>query len=106
MGSKPKGDIVALAYLLIVACLVQVAVGIVLIFFAALLPNDYRIVFHTAQWSFALLAVLFPWIGILGAWKTLLSALLGQLLPYARVSNLNGNESGSRWGNYLINLPH
>ena len=74
--SKPKGDIVALAYLLIIACLVQVAVGIVLIFFAGLLPNDYRIVFHIAQWSFALLAVLFPWIGILGAWKTMLSALL------------------------------
>jgi len=65
-----------LAYALIIGCLVQFAVGIILIFFAIFLPNDANAVFRILQWTFALLAVTFPWIGILSAWKTILSGLI------------------------------
>merc|ERR1711879_266680 len=68
--------IVALAYLLIIGCVIQFGVGIILIFFAIFLPNDGATVFRILQWTFALLAVCFPWIGMLSAWKTILSGLI------------------------------
>ena len=73
--SRPRGDIAILAYILILVCLVQFAAGVVLIFFAIFLPNNERVIFHILQWTFACLAVTFPWFGMLGAWKTLLSSL-------------------------------
>lgn len=45
-------------------------VGIALIFFAIFLPNNSKVVFWVFQWIFAGLAVLFPFLGIVSAWKT------------------------------------
>ena len=64
-----------MAYPLIFFCLLQIAFGLVLIAFAIGLPNDYRTIFHIAQWTFAMLAITMPWFGILGAWKCWISAL-------------------------------
>merc|ERR1711862_554551 len=74
--SKPKGDIVALAYILIIACVVQIFVGFVLIAIAIALPNNDYLFIYLPQWTFAFLAVCFPFFGILGAWKALLSSLI------------------------------
>mmetsp|Transcript_11648 Transcript_11648/g.47070 ORF Transcript_11648/g.47070 Transcript_11648/m.47070 type:complete len:150 (-) Transcript_11648:1341-1790(-) len=74
--TKPRKDIVFLAYALIVLCVINIIVGVALIFIAIFLPNDRYIVPHILQWTFALLAFCFPWFGIVGAWKCLLSALI------------------------------
>eukprot|EP00168_Porphyra_purpurea_P014438 TRINITY_DN4143_c0_g1_i1.p2 TRINITY_DN4143_c0_g1~~TRINITY_DN4143_c0_g1_i1.p2 ORF type:complete len:150 (-),score=39.32 TRINITY_DN4143_c0_g1_i1:102-551(-) len=74
--TKPRKDIVFLAYILIVLCVINIIVGVALIFIAIFLPNDKYVIPHILQWTFALLAFCFPWFGIVGGWKCLLPALI------------------------------
>ena len=71
-----RKDIGLLGIVLIVICVIQLIIGFVLIAYAIALPNDKQTIYYILQWTFAFLAVCFPWFGIFGAYKSNASALI------------------------------